>query len=160
MSRSYQDLAWSCMVLQNNLIRSLPRSCQDHYKILSRSYQDLKNIFPRSLKDLVKILPGSCSFLQDLVQDLAWSYQRSCQDYNKDLAKISPRSCQDLTKVFNLGYGWTPCSFSSSLETRLHFTTESFFCELFSLLLPQPTIMHRSRVIANDIILIFQSLNR
>ena len=103
MSRSYQDLAWSCMILQNNLIRSLPRSCQDHYKILSRSYQDLKNIFPRSLKDLVKILPGSCSFLQDLVQDLAWSYQRSCQDYNKDLAKISPRSCQDLTKVFNLG---------------------------------------------------------
>ena len=101
--RSYQDLAWSCMILQNNLIRSLPRSCQDHYKILSRSYQDLKNIFPRSLKDLVKILPGSCSFLQDLVQDLAWSYQRSCQDYNKDLAKISPRSCQDLTKVFNLG---------------------------------------------------------
>ena len=44
--------------------------------------------------------------LQDLVQDLALSYQRSCQDHIKDLAMILPRSCQDLTKVSNLGHSW------------------------------------------------------
>ena len=55
----------------------------------------------------------------------------------------------------------TSPSFLTIFGTRLlKFHYRILFCELFPLLLPQPTIMHRTMIITNHKILIFHSLNR
>ena len=97
---------------------------------------------------------------------LIWRLGQTQNAYNKPsrVQAYRPLGHCDLWQKSMHVFFWSSTAPSFRLLTifrrRLNFTAESFFCELFPLLLPQPTIIHRTMVRETHIRLIFHSLNR